>query len=173
MDYASNITFEGITFSHTTWTHPSEYEYNDQQANCYYEGNKWIQVPAGMLLTGTKNITFDDCDLTNMGTAGLKIKSTGDGTADGNSVINSRIHDIGYSGIIVGEVYGHHGYQSYMLVKNTTIKNNYDAIYEAMKVVDATKASYHATDYDDYSAKIANDMANIAKSLRSCKSIEK
>ena len=54
-----------------------------------------------------------------------------------------------------------------------TIKNNYDAIYEAMKVVDATKASYHATDYDDYSAKIAKDMAIIAKSLRSCKSIEK
>lgn len=125
MDYASNIKFEGITFSHTTWTHPSEYAYNDQQANCYYEGNKWIQVPAGMLLTGTKNITFDDCDLTNLGTAGIKIRSTGDGTADGNSIINSRIHDIGYSGIIVGEVFGHHGYQSYMLVKNTTIKNNY------------------------------------------------
>ena len=125
MDYASNITFEGITFSHTTWTHPSEYEYNDQQANCYYEGGKWVQVPAGMLLTGCVNITFDDCDLTNMGTAGLKIKSDGDRTSDGNKVINSRIHDIGYGGVIVGEVYGHHGYQSYMLVKNTTIQNNY------------------------------------------------
>ncbi len=125
MDYASNITFEGITFSHTTWTHPSVANYDDQQANCYYEGNKWVQVPAGMELLGCENITFDDCDLTNMGTAALKIKSDGDKHSKGNSVINSRIHDIGYGGIIVGEVYGHHGYQSYMLVEDTTIKNNY------------------------------------------------
>ncbi len=125
MDFASNIKFEGITFSHTTWTHPSVADYNDQQANCYYEGSKWIQVPAGMLLTGCENIVFDDCDLTNMGTAGIKIKSTGDKKSDGNQIINSRIHDIGYGGIIVGEVYGHHGYQNHMLVKNTTIKNNY------------------------------------------------
>ncbi len=54
-----------------------------------------------------------------------------------------------------------------------TIKSNYDAIYESMKAVDATKASYHATDYDDYSAKIEKAMAAIAKSLRSCKSVEK
>lgn len=125
MEFASNIKFEGITFSHTTWTHPSVAEYNDQQANCYYENNQWIQVPAGILLTGCTGIIFDDCDLTNMGTAGIKIRSDGDGTSDGNQVINSRIHDIGYGGIIVGEAKGHHGYQSYMLVKNTTIKNNY------------------------------------------------
>ena len=54
-----------------------------------------------------------------------------------------------------------------------TIKGNYDAIYEAMKAVDATKASYHAADYDTYSAKIEKSMADIAKSLRSCKSVEK
>jgi len=125
MDFVSNIKFEGITFSHTTWTHPSEYEYNDQQANCYYEGNHWIQVPAGMHLTGCENIVFDDCDITNMGTAGIKIKSDGTKLSDGNQIINSRIHDIGYGGIILGQVNGHHGYQSHMLVKNTTIKNNY------------------------------------------------
>lgn len=125
MDYADNIKFEGITFSHTTWTHCSTENYDDQQANCYYDGAHWVQVPAGILLTGCTGITFDDCDLTNMGTAALKIRSDGDKTSDGNSVINSRIHDIGYGGIIVGQVNGHHGYQSYMLVKNTTIKNNY------------------------------------------------
>lgn len=125
MDYASNIKFEGITFSHTTWTHCSVDNYNDQQANCYFDGTHWIQVPAGILLTGCTGIVFDDCDLTNMGTAGIKIRSDGDKTSDGNQIINSRIHDIGYGGIIVGQAYGHHGYQSYMLVKNTTIKNNY------------------------------------------------
>ncbi|MBQ2893176.1 MAG: discoidin domain-containing protein [Oscillospiraceae bacterium] len=125
MDYASNIKFEGVTFSHATWTHMSTEEYNDQQANCYYDGSKWIQVPGSILLTGCEAITFDDCDFTNLGPAAVKIKSDGDKTSDGNSIINSRFHDIGFAGIIVGEVYGHHGYQSYMLVKNTLIKNNY------------------------------------------------
>ena len=125
MEYAANIKFEGITFSHTTWTHTSTYAYNDQQANCYYEEGKWKQVPAGMLLNGCQNIVFDDCDLTNMGTAGIKIKSDGTKHSDGNQIINSRIHDIGYSGIIIGEAYGHHGYQNYMLVKNTLVQNNY------------------------------------------------
>ncbi len=125
MDYASNIKFEGITFSHTTWTYPSENEYNDEQANTYLVGNRWIQVPAGVQLLGCTGIVFDDCTVTNMGTAGIKIKSDGDKTSDGNQIINSRFYDIGYSSIIVGDIPGHHGYQSYMLVKNTTIKNNY------------------------------------------------
>ena len=125
MSYASNIKFEGITFSHTTWTHVSTENYDDQQANCYYDGSHWVQAPAGLLLTGCEGIVFDDCDFTNIGTAGIKIKSDGDKLSDGNQIINSRFHDIGYSAIILGQVTGHHGYQSYMLVKNTTIKNNY------------------------------------------------
>lgn len=125
MNYASNIKFEGITFSHTTWTHCSTENYDDQQANCYYDGSHWVQAPAGLLLNGCEGIVFDDCDFTNIGTAGIKIKSDGDKLSDGNQIINSRFHDIGYSAIILGQVTGHHGYQSYMLVKNTLIKNNY------------------------------------------------
>ena len=125
MDFASNIKFEGITFSHTTWTHCSTENYDDQQANCYYDGSHWIQAPAGLLLTGCEGVIFDDCDFTNIGTAGIKIKSDGTKLSDGNQIINSRFHDIGYAGIILGQVNGHHGYQSYMLVKNTLIKNNY------------------------------------------------
>lgn len=125
MNYASNIKFEGITFSHSTWTHVSTENYDDQQANCYYDGSHWVQAPAGLLLNGCEGIVFDDCDFTNIGTAGIKIKSDGDKLSDGNQIINSRFHDIGYSAIILGQVTGHHGYQSYMLVKNTLIKNNY------------------------------------------------
>lgn len=54
-----------------------------------------------------------------------------------------------------------------------TIKGNFDSVYESMKVVDPDKASHHATDYDIYSAKIEKTMAAIAKSLSSCKSVEK
>ena len=125
MDYASNITFEGITFSHTSYTYTSENRYLDQQANGHYYDNAWHQVPAGIEVTGCTGIVFDGCDIINMGTAGIRIKSDSTKVSDGNKIINSRIHDISYSGIIVGEIFAHHGYQSYQLVKNTTIQNNY------------------------------------------------
>lgn len=56
---------------------------------------------------------------------------------------------------------------------NNNIKHNFDAIYESMKAVDALKASYHADDYAKYSEQIEKEMNAIAKSLRSCKSIQK
>lgn len=124
MNYASNITFEGITFSHTSYTHTSENQYLDQQANGHYYDGEWHQVPAGIEVTGCTGITFDGCDIANMGTAGIRIKSDKSKMSDGNKIINSRIYDISYSGIIVGEIYAHHGYESYQLVKNTTIQNN-------------------------------------------------
>ena len=125
MEDCVNVKFEGVTFEHTSWTYPSIAQYNDQQANTYYENQKWVQVPAGILLFRCENITFDGCEIRNMGTAGIKLKSDGDGITTGCSIVNSLIHDISYSGVIVGEVYGHHGYQSFMLVKDTTIRNNY------------------------------------------------
>lgn len=125
MKDCENVTFEGITFEHTSWTHPSVAMYLDQQANTYYENQKWVQAPAGILLLRCANIAFDKCEIRNMGTAGIKFKSDGDGTTTGCSVTNSLIHDISFSGIIVGEVYGHHGYQTHMLVKDTVIRNNY------------------------------------------------
>ena len=124
MDYASNITFEGITFSHTSYTHTSENKYLDQQANTLFYYNAWHQVPGGIRLTGCTGITFDGCDIRNMGTAGVQIRSDETKMSDGNKILNCRIYDISYSGIILAEIFAHHGYQSYQLVKNTTIQNN-------------------------------------------------
>lgn len=126
MDGATNIIFDGISFQHTSWTRPSEIGYNDQQANTYYYGNAWNQVPAGILVESSQNITFTNCEITNMGTAGIKLKSvTEDNLTDGVKITNCLIHDISYSGIIVGEVYAHHGYKTDYLVTNTTIQNCY------------------------------------------------
>lgn len=124
MTYASNITFEGITFSHTSYTHTSENQYLDQQANGHLYDGKWHQVPGGIRLTGCTGITFDGCDIRNMGTAGIQIRSDVTKMSDGNSILNCRIYDISYSGIIVAEISAHHGYKNYQLVKNTTIRNN-------------------------------------------------
>ena len=124
MDYASNITFEGITFSHTSYTYTSENRYLDQQANAHYYDDAWHQVPGGIRLTGCTGITFDGCDIRNMGTAGIQIRSDKTKMADSNTIQNCRIYDIAYSGIIVAEIFAHDGYESYQLVKNTTIRNN-------------------------------------------------
>ena len=125
MEYASNITFEGITFSHTTFTFPATNDYGDQQSNAYLYNNTYVQVPGGIELLGCTNVVFDGCEISNMGTAGIRIMSDGLVTADGNKVLNSVIRDISYNGITIGKVTTHHGYQSWMLVKNTTIQNNY------------------------------------------------
>ena len=125
MEYASNITFEGITFSHTTFTFPSENQYLDQQANGYFVNNNWVQVPAGIELSGCLNVVFDGCQIRNMGTAGIRIKSDGVIISDGCKVLNSLVCDISYNGISVGEIVAHHGYRDWQLVKNVTIQNNF------------------------------------------------
>ena len=124
MEYASNITFEGITFSHTSWTYPSTNEYRDQQANGYLVGDSWTQVPAGIDLTGCTDVVFDGVQIRNMGTAGIRIKSDGTVISDGCKIINSLVCDISYSGIVVGEIVAHHGYRDWQLVKNATVQNN-------------------------------------------------
>lgn len=126
MEEATNIIFDGVSFQHTTWTLPSTMNYDDEQANTYLVGNKWVQVPAGILVETCQNITFTNCEITNMGTAGIKLKSTTEENLTQNvQITNSIIHDLSYSGIIVGEVYGHHGYKTDYLVKDTVIRNNY------------------------------------------------
>ena len=125
MEYAQNIKFEGITFSHTTWTYPSTNEYRDQQAGNYLLNNSWVQVPAGIELSGCTDVVFDGVQIRNMGTSGIRIKSDGTVISDGCKVLNSLICDISYNGINVGEVVAHHGYRAWQLVKNATIQNNY------------------------------------------------
>ena len=125
MEHAKNIKFEGITFSHTTWTYPSTNEYRDQQAGNYLLGDTWVQVPAGIDLNGCTDVVFDGVQIRNMGTSGIRIKSDGEVISEGVKIINSLVCDISYNGINVGEVVGHHGYRSWQLVKNATIQNNY------------------------------------------------
>ena len=125
MEYASNITFEGITFSHTTFTFPSENQYVDEQANCYLLNNTWTQVPGGIELSGCVNVVFDGCQIRNMGTAGIRIKSDGVVISDGCKVINSLVCDISYNGIVIGEIVAQAGFRDWQLVTNATIQNNF------------------------------------------------
>jgi hypothetical protein len=124
LEGASNIIFDGVVFEHSTYTRPSEIGYHDHQANAFADGGDWQQVPSGVLIDSCENITITNSEIRNMGTAGIKVRST-DSRSNNVSITNCLIHDISYSGIIVGEVYTHSEYESFQLVTNTVIRNNY------------------------------------------------
>ena len=104
LEGASNIIFDGVVFEHSTYTRPSEIGYHDHQANAFADGGDWQQVPGGVLIDSCENITITNSEIRNMGTAGIKVRST-DSRSNNVSITNCLIHDISYSGIIVGEVY--------------------------------------------------------------------
>ena len=128
MSDASNIIFDGISFQHTTWTLPSLIYYYDTQANHFAHDSmvhEWTTVPAGIKIEYSHDITFTNCEIANMGTMGMLLTSEGGDNTKNITIENSYIHDISGNGITVGDVYGHHGYQSWWRVDNTTIRNNY------------------------------------------------
>lgn len=123
MKDATNITFDGIIFEHSTYNLPSTIGYVDTQANAQtYNG--WTQVNGGVMIDSSTNITITNSVIRNMATAGIKVRSV-DSVSDNIQITNNRIYDISYSGIIVGEIYKHNGYESWQLVTNTVIRNNY------------------------------------------------
>ena len=124
LEGASNIVFDGVVFEHSSYTRPSEIGYQDHQANAHADGSDWQQVPGGVLIDSCENIAITNSEICNMGTAGIKVRST-DSRSNDVSITNCLIHDISYSGIIVGEVYTHSKYESFQLVTNTVIRNNY------------------------------------------------
>lgn len=124
LEGASNITFDGIVFEHSSYTLPSTGGYEDAQANTWVSNNEWIQVDGGIMIDSCTNITITNCEVRNMGTIGIKARSM-DSRTDGVVITNNLIHDISYSGIVIGEVYTHSDYESYQLVTDTTIRNNY------------------------------------------------
>ena len=125
---ASNIIFDGVSFQHTSWTLTSLLGYYDAQANHFSHESMehdWTEVPAGIKVEFSHDVTFTNCEITNMGTMGILLTSEGGPNTKNITIENCYIHDLSYNGIHVGEVYGHDGYQSWYRVDNTVIRNNY------------------------------------------------
>lgn len=125
---ASNIIFDGISFQHTSWTLPSVIGYYDTQANHFSHPSmeyEWTTVTAAIEIAYSRNITFTNCEIANLGSMGMLLTSKGGENTKNITIENCYIHDISYNGINVGDVYGHHGYQSWYRVDNTVIRNNY------------------------------------------------
>ncbi len=113
----SNITFRGITFSHTTWLRPSEQGHVPLQAGMFMLDAKklspkgtpyhrgldnlaWIGRPPGAVsIKNASYISFEDCVFEHVASAGLDFQS---GTHD-DLVQGCRFRDIGGNGMQLGK----------------------------------------------------------------------
>jgi hypothetical protein len=81
IDSLSNITFENITFSYTTWTFPSIHGFNSIQAshfgnwknNSNLEDRNLYVIPASIEVRYSSNILFKNCTFSHLGMDGISI----------------------------------------------------------------------------------------------------
>lgn len=105
---ARNVEFNGVEFSHTTWTRPStEYGHADAQNNHIRESYK-TDAPTGDRLadgaidvTYADNIDFLNCDFTRLGITALRIL---DGS-DNCDVTGNEFYYISGSAVNIGDPY--------------------------------------------------------------------
>ena len=100
-----NLSFEGLTFTCTNWTLPSEQGFVEVQAGmyanrCVFKDNDMsVDRPtAGIYAANTENFTVKNCTVEKMGAAGIDLNH-----ATRNSVIrDNTIKQISGNGIMVG-----------------------------------------------------------------------
>jgi len=104
---ARNVTFDGVEFSHTTWTRPSTvYGHSDAQNNHIRESVATDAPPGDRLTDGAvdvlyaDNINFLNCDFTRMGITALRIL---DG-ADNCNITGNEFFYISGSAVNIGDI---------------------------------------------------------------------
>ncbi|KAH4977337.1 hypothetical protein HBI76_226230 [Parastagonospora nodorum] len=83
---AHDITFEGVSFAHSTWLAPSSIGYVDQQTGGYlcenttytpanFESSRphWCQMPSAIQISAANNVFFTGGNFTQMGGGGVGI----------------------------------------------------------------------------------------------------
>ncbi len=100
-DRIRNIMFDGITFSHCSYSLPAK-GYAGVQA-CHFDpregGTTWNTIPSAIEASWTENCSFNNCTLIHMGGSGLRF---GEGSRD-CIVSNCVLSDISGNGIMIGE----------------------------------------------------------------------
>jgi hypothetical protein len=149
---AHDITFQGLTFSYTSWLNPSTSDgWADQQTGGYIHGDGkgegypngypsfdstrpfWWQMPGAVQVSAAKNVTFLRDRFVGLGSVALGIGNddnahkTGVGlAADTINVTGCVFTQIAASGIVVGGIRAnaHHPSDPRMIDQNITISNN-------------------------------------------------
>ena len=105
-----NVTFRGITFSHSTWMRPAEAGHIALQAGQFLwdayskqtataNNVAWVGRPAaGVSVANASDITFEDCRFEHLGSTGLDFA-----TGVKNAIVKGSVfNDIGGNGILAG-----------------------------------------------------------------------
>jgi hypothetical protein len=149
---AHDITFQGLTFSHTSWLNPSGSDgWTDQQTGGYIHGDGkeegypngypnfdstrpfWWQMPGAVQASAAKNVAFLRDRFVGLGSVALGIGNddnahkTGVGlAADTINVTGCVFTQIAAGGIVVGGIRAnaHHPSDPRMIDQNITISNN-------------------------------------------------
>lgn len=129
----SNITFDGITFSHTTWLEPNgDGGVADVQAGWRIVGSghtsfdetraDWKATPGSLSFVNSRNIVFSDNRFEHLGSVGL---SLGTGTKNA-TVVGNVLTDIASNGIQLGNTTpaDHHPSDPRTVTEDNLIANN-------------------------------------------------
>lgn len=117
----SNLAFSGLEFSINNWEHPSAYGYMPTQGSTYFN-NEDVSVimPGAVSVADAKNISFNSCKFTHLGSDGIEILNN----ADSVVIRDCEFRDISGAAVCVADRY-HIAYTDSILpVKNIVIDNN-------------------------------------------------
>ena len=120
-----NITFKGITFSHTTWMRPSMKGHVPLQAGMYDRPNNhkldnqgWLgRADAAVELRYAENVSFEQCRFERLGGSGLDYVEG----CRGGSVTRCTFTDIAMNGLVVGS-FSPEGLETHLPYQPTDIR---------------------------------------------------
>lgn len=134
---AAYLWFQGLTFAHSTFMHPSDFGFLDEESGQYTLTTATTDVkftvghpPAGVTVTNAHHIHFERNMFTQMAATGLDLVS---GTHD-DMIVGNVFTDIGGSGISVGKFAASETTEIHIaynpadkneVCSNETIQNNY------------------------------------------------
>jgi hypothetical protein len=124
---AHDVNFEGITFSHATWTRPSAPDgYASLQAGITPVGSPPVHVKplANVTVHAAHHVRFHGCTFAHLGGIGLALEVG----AHDDVVDASRFEDISASAVMIGDVTheeDHHPADPALVVRDNTIQGSY------------------------------------------------
>ena len=127
----TNITFEGLTFCHTTWTQPERPEgFMNAQAGFYFTSRedrrdmaKWHRPHTAIRLANTDGIEFINNDFINLGNGVIDLEWTKNARITGNLFTGCGGTAMLIGGFITAT--DHHPDDNAKITENIEISNNY------------------------------------------------
>ncbi|MBN2294797.1 MAG: right-handed parallel beta-helix repeat-containing protein, partial [Pirellulales bacterium] len=132
-----NMEFAGITFAEGGWLRPSRIGLVDVQANFVIDWkrpmkraggytvvhNEHVKSPANVVCRTAKNVKFERCTFTRLGSAGIDMEFG----SQNNSISGCRFNDISGTAVQIGDLTrnDHHPDDPRMIVKNNSVTNNH------------------------------------------------